>query len=153
MDTRGIRNAPRAIIIEGGRLLCTKNKDPLGIFYLLPGGGQRKGETLHQTLKRECLEEIGARVDIGPLLYIREYIGAHHEFAEHDAKAHQVEFFFTCALLPGSSISYGAGADSFQLGVEWIPLKNLAELRIYPQQISSLLSRRESGDVYLGDIN
>lgn len=122
MDKTGIRNAPRAIILKEGHLLCTKNEDPLGIFYLLPGGGQRKGETLYETLKRECLEEVGARVKVGSLLYIREYIGENHEFAEYDVDVHQVEFFFACTLLPGSTISCGRKADSFQLGVEWLLL-------------------------------
>lgn len=151
MEKKGLRNAARAVIIEENRLLCTKNEDPLGIFYLLPGGGQRMGETLPETLRRECREEVGAQVFIGPLLYVREYIGAHHEFAEYDADVHQIEFFFSCTLHPESTLSSGTGPDSYQLGVEWLPLHARGEYRIYPKTIFSILSSHEG--VYLGDIN
>jgi len=41
-----IRNSAKAIIIKDGKLLCTKNKNKFGIFYLLPGGGQEPFETI-----------------------------------------------------------------------------------------------------------
>lgn len=70
-----IRNSAKAIIISGEKVLLTKNQDNDGYFYLFPGGGQEHGETIHQTLKRECIEEIGQQAEIGELLHIREYIG------------------------------------------------------------------------------
>ena len=33
----------------------------------LPGGAIEPGETIHETLERECVEEIGIKVDIGEL--------------------------------------------------------------------------------------
>lgn len=79
-----VRNSAKALIIRENQLLCTKNKDQWGVFYLLPGGGQEPGENLPDTLRRECREEIGAGIVIGELRYIREYIGKNHEFAEWD---------------------------------------------------------------------
>lgn len=152
MDKRGIRNAARAVIIQGNRLLCTKNEDPLGIFYLFPGGGQKKGETLKETLKRECQEEVGAVVQVGSLLYIREYIGDHHEFAEYDSGVHQVEFFFTCKVISKGHMEFDKGGDSFQIGEEWLPLETLTEYRIYPKKLSYILPLGQR-EVYLGDIN
>jgi 8-oxo-dGTP diphosphatase len=70
-----IRNSAKAIIISSNKVLLTKNQDDDGIFYLLPGGGQEHGETIHKALIRECVEEIGEQVEIGELLHIREYIG------------------------------------------------------------------------------
>ena len=77
---RNIRTAARALVISKGKLLTIKMQDSSGIFYILPGGGQRHGETLREGLMSECLEEIGTNVEIGELLYVREYIGKNHEF-------------------------------------------------------------------------
>ena len=68
----------------------------------LPGGGAEFGETLHEALHRECREEIGCDVEIGPLRFIREYIAAHHEFAAEDPEAHQIEYMFVCRLADGA---------------------------------------------------
>ncbi|GAJ98969.1 MutT/Nudix family protein [Geomicrobium sp. JCM 19055] len=57
-----IRNSAKAIIIDDNCVLLTKNEDRDGYFYLFPGGGQEHGETLQQTLIRECREEVGKKV-------------------------------------------------------------------------------------------
>ncbi|HET6872918.1 MAG TPA: NUDIX domain-containing protein [Sporolactobacillaceae bacterium] len=97
----GIRNSLKAIIIEFDHVLLTKNEDNEGIFYLFPGGGQELSESFHDALHRECLEEIGLGVEIGELVFIREYIGKNHEYAESDSTIHQVEFYFECKLDKG----------------------------------------------------
>jgi 8-oxo-dGTP diphosphatase len=149
-----IRNSAKAIIIADGKLLCTKNQDDLGSFYLLPGGGQEPGETLVEALQRECLEEIGAEPDVSDLRFIREYIGKNHEFAVADAHAHQVEFYFTCRLAAPAILENGAKPDSWQIGVEWLNVAELDEYRIYPQVLIQVLRENESEfPVYLGDVN
>ncbi|TKI88250.1 NUDIX domain-containing protein, partial [Bacillus wiedmannii] len=67
-----IRNSVKAILVHEGKLLVTTYEDEDGIYHLLPGGGQKIGETLDRTLKRECLEETGIEVKEGNLLFIRE---------------------------------------------------------------------------------
>ncbi len=49
-----VRTAAKGIIVRDGELLVTVNHDQQGLYYLLPGGGQRPGESLPQSLKREC---------------------------------------------------------------------------------------------------
>lgn len=70
-----IRNSAKAVILKDSKVLLTKNIDDEGFFYLFPGGGQDHIETLPETVKRECLEEIGQQVEVGELLHLREYIG------------------------------------------------------------------------------
>ncbi|MDM5209164.1 NUDIX domain-containing protein [Cytobacillus kochii] len=144
-----IRNASRAIMIEDERLLLVKCMDELGIFYVFPGGGQNHGETLEETVKRECLEETGAIIKVGNLRYIREYIGGNHEFSSQHKNVHQVEFFFTCHLVDQNDAIL---ADDHQVGIEWIPIKSLEALRIYPQELTKYLLDDHS-PVYLGDVN
>ena len=89
-----VRVSVKAVIIQDGKLLVTKNTDPWGIFYLLPGGGQMPGESLHEALMRECREEIGVEVEIGDPVFIRDYIARNHEFAEIEPDVHQIELRF-----------------------------------------------------------
>jgi 8-oxo-dGTP pyrophosphatase MutT (NUDIX family) len=126
-----IRNAAKAVIIEGGRLLVTKNRDREGAFYFLPGGGQETGETLREALVRECFEEAGTRVEVGDLLFVREYIAAHHEFADSERDVHQVELMFACRRLDEEDPPGGAVPDSWQIGVGWLDAKDLGRARFY----------------------
>ena len=87
---RPIRTAARALIILNQQLLAIKMRDASGVFYILPGGGQRHGETLQEGLVRECREEIGTTVEVGELLYVREYIGKNHEF--RNAQVHSTKW-------------------------------------------------------------
>ncbi|HYE80950.1 MAG TPA: NUDIX domain-containing protein [Clostridia bacterium] len=150
-----IRNSAKAIIIENGKILFTKNKDHLGFFYLLPGGGQEHGECLIEALKRECMEEISADVSVGDIRFIREYIGKNHEFAEWDSEIHQIEYMFECKLLPGAKLKNGAVPDTMQIGVEWLDLERLGDYRIYPNALKDVIN--EDGTfksrIYLGDAN
>jgi ADP-ribose pyrophosphatase YjhB (NUDIX family) len=152
---RPIRTAARALVILGGRLLTIKMRDGSGVFYILPGGGQRHGETLETSLRRECLEEIGTEVEVGPLLYVREYIGKNHEFARSHRGFHQVEHVFQCRLPDPEGIGPGCEHDKKQVGVEWIPLENLPRCRLLPGVIKPFFQggRFRVHRTYLGDIN
>lgn len=150
-----VRTAAKAIIIEDGRLLCTKNQDEKGIFYMLPGGGQENGENLIETLRRECLEEISAKVIVGEVLFIRDYIEKNHNRKAPDSRFHQLELMFACQLQADTQIGNGANPDPRQVGVEWIDLERLEELRFYPRDLKTALrSPLESlRTEYLGDVN
>jgi ADP-ribose pyrophosphatase YjhB (NUDIX family) len=154
-ETR-LRNSAKAIIIRDNCLLLTENQDDQGSFFLLPGGGQNPGETLAAAVQRECIEEIGATVTVGPLLYIREYISRHHEFAALEPDVHQIEFMFSCRLAPGSPVSMGKERDAWQIGIKWVPLSALPQTRLYPRVLCGILTASPDSErfpVYLGDVN
>lgn len=152
-----IRNSAKAIIIHEEKVLLTKNQDEDGFFFLFPGGGQEHGETIHQALIRECMEEVGQRVEVGELLHIREYIGKNHEHASFDYDFHQVEFYFVCYLNNDlTSYKHAINPDSHQVGIEWIPIHSLSQYRVYPKGITKHLLhylQHVKSPVYLGDIN
>jgi 8-oxo-dGTP diphosphatase len=149
-----IRNSAKAIIISDNKILLTKNKDGNGIFYLFPGGGQEQGETLHEALERECMEEIGREVEVGELLHIREYIGKNHQHASFDFDVHQMEFYFECSILNEMDKNPApTNPDSHQVGVEWMVLNELTKFRLYPKEIIPYLNKDLTPVVYLGDIN
>lgn len=152
-----IRNSAKAIILKDSEVLLTKNEDDEGFFYLFPGGGQEHGETLPETLIRECLEEIGKQVDVADLLHIREYIGKNHEHAHFDGHVHQVEYYFICHTKTEQDLPLmPTNPDGHQVGIEWIPVRHLMEYRIYPKEIRKYIQEFETGKrnrIYLGDIN
>jgi len=152
----GIRNSAKAIIIKDDSILLTVNRDNDGVFYLLPGGGQSHGESLREALVRECQEETGLNVLVGDLVLVRDYVSAHHEFANQDAGMHQVEFMFSCEI-SGGKARMGKMPDKWQTGVEWVPVKKLEDIRLYPSVIVEPLKNMASGKpaerCYLGDVN
>lgn len=154
LPTRPLRNSAKALIVENGQVLCTRNRDLLGDFYLLPGGGQNHSETLKDAVARECIEEIGAAIEVGNLYFVREYISANHALAEFDATIHQIEFIFACTLSEPVNSRPATAEDAMQTGVVWLPVKELSNYRFYPasliQHIQSL-PPVDFSQVYLGD--
>jgi len=149
-----VRVSAKAIIIRNSRILLMRAEDQSGVFYVLPGGGQKNGENLTKTLKRECLEETGAEIIPGKLRFLRDYIAKNHEFADENRTFHQVEPMFICRfrrfrknarLIP----------DTLQTGREWVFLKDFKKVRIYPAVLKKIISPsgRFKGPIYLGDVN
>ena len=74
-----IRNSAKAIIVRDGCVLLIRIADQGGDWFVLPGGGQNHEESLRETVRRECLEEIGVPVRVGELRLVREFIGKNHD--------------------------------------------------------------------------
>ena len=79
----------RAIIFKNGKLFCQKLKASHTLhdseFWCTPGGGIEFGESLHEGLTREIIEETGVKPVIGNLLFIQQFM---------DGEREQLEFFF-----------------------------------------------------------
>ncbi len=153
LTSLGVRVSAKAIIERDGKILLTKNGDHLeGPYYLLPGGGQEKKETIAETLRRECMEELGVRIAVGEFAVIREYIGENHEFAAWDHEFHQVEIMFACNLLDEPVEQESVEGDLRQIGFEWIPVDQLDGVRLYPKALAKWLNGNREKQ-YLGDVN
>lgn len=146
-----IRNSIKAIIRRGDRVLMIRCHDTEGDFYILPGGGQRPREAMEQTLERECLEELGCAVTVGPLRYVCEYILPQKTY-DWQKSLHQIEFMFRCTLPPGAEPQGGTAPDSIQTGTAWVPIFQLESLRHYPAGLASALLYPEDTPVYWGDV-
>lgn len=150
-----VRAAAKAIIIEDRAILCLVKQGTNGIYFTLPGGGQNHGETMKEALIRECEEEINAEIEIGKVLFVREYIGKNHEMKHKDKDFHQVEIMFQCQLKNGhATLGNGSNPDHNQTGVQWLEMDKLGHYRFYPKQLIHYLQEdREQHPIYVGDMN
>lgn len=152
--TPWIRNSAKAIIISDGTLLLQRCRVDGQLVHLLPGGTQEHGESLIDTVRREVREETGMLVRVARLLWVREFIAAHHI---PDAKdEHVLECIFHCIPEAGETIGNAAVPDAAQIDIRWVALSELTALTLWPETIKRLLTidfdpTSGTSPVYLGD--
>ena len=133
----------KALIISGDKVLC-QIKSVKGIQYLsLPGGTQEMGETLEETLLRECDEEIGADVTIDELAFICPH---RKSFSTPNEQGREkLEFVFACRIpeyyVPGN----GPFPDAQQVDVVWVNINELSQQPCLPPQLPEALAGRLAG--------
>lgn len=149
-----IRNAVRALIRRDSNiLLLRKDGYEQGERFALPGGGQDIGESLEQALNRECMEEIGTRVEIRDLVFVADYFKPRD--TDPQSTRHLVEFLFACAV-PGDYVPRnGHHPDKHQVEVVWAGLDELAGMPLNPRSLTPYLANASdnTGTVYLGTID
>ncbi len=141
------RNSAKAVVINNGKLLVNRCRSRFGEYYTLPGGGQKTGEMLTETVRREVLEETGYSVCPIRLSGIYERVSNRRE----DGHNHKIYFIFLCHLNSGDQV-YPSETDRYQIGAEWIPLKEAAKRNLFPRAIrDNLRSLTGYGEtIYIG---
>lgn len=142
---RKIRNSAKALIIKDGKMLASKINDNGNIFYIMPGGGQDADELLQDTVKRECEEELGIKVEPKSLEFIIEGL--------HGESFHRVDLVFLCDYIEKIE-NAKIHKDKNQIGFEWLSIENLMNEPLYPSKLRSQIIRlfnNEKTDVYLGN--
>jgi len=148
-----------ALIVHDGRLILIKKEYDTGVSYILPCGRQEGGETLEEAVRREVWEETGQKIQVGELLWVREYIGKHHEHAETDAEVHIVYHLFRCSLPDGVRPLHPVAPDRDQVAVEWVAIDHLTHLQpFYPRTLIPAIVELARGapksfPLYVGDVN
>lgn len=132
MQGSHIRNAVRAIIIEDGKILLCKYRDKDGLYYACIGGGQSCFEDMHTALRRECKEEINCEINIDKMVFVREAFFDYDDGCGILERIHQIEYFFQCTLKENQTICIGNSPDAASVGIEWVPLEKIKQIRIFP---------------------
>lgn len=151
-----VRTTAKAIILHENKLLVMKKEKNNKVFFVLPGGGQNLNENLHETLKRECLEEVGAEVNIKNLVLVREFIFNNHDFVLGHPDFHQMEMMFECDILNFDSLHPTTEEDDFQIGFEWISVNEINNYDLYPLEMRYKIKEINDGitiPIYIGDVN
>lgn len=124
------RNSAKAVIINNDRILVNRCESRFGEYFTLPGGGQRDGETLLETVRREVLEETGYSVTPMRMSGIYERVSDGRE----EGLCHKIYFIFLCHLNSPMSVA-PSETDRFQIGAEWIPLREIGGRNLFPRAI------------------
>lgn len=107
------------ILERDGALLLTASQYPNqpGPLWNLPGGRQRDGELLRESLLREVREETTLAASVGPLRYVAESY-------DRATGTHFVNFCFTFEATGDAARGPG---DAHVVAVAWVPRVKLAQ--------------------------
>ncbi len=140
----------RGIVLHRGHIMLLRGEEPGRVYYFLPGGMVRHGETLGAACEREVFEETGVRVHARRMLYVREFIAARHKrrTAGMPENHHVVAAVFLCevagsfaAQAPSTlgkfTPDHGAGGVT---GLFWLPQNQIAGIDLHPPQLKEALT-------------
>ncbi len=147
LDT--IRNAVRAIIIRNGKVLLLQKNDGSYSLPSLPYGAPDTGEFLEDGLQRECLEEIGTRVQVNRLAYVGDYFKPRK--SDHPMIRQHVEFLFDCSVIDDYITQSGSHPDKRQVDLLCLDLNELDNHVINPASLKTCIKQlHEDKPVYIG---
>lgn len=150
-----IRSACKAVIVQDGRVLLQQCRFPPNtIYYELPGGGQRPGETMEEAVRRECLEETGYAVGaLRPFALLEEILTDEGFAAAHPGFAHRIFHVFRCEIDDSVPRCEPDEADDQEIGLCWVPLSEVEALLLRPaamRPVLAALAAEEEPMRYLG---
>ncbi len=139
-----VRVRVSGIILRDDALLLIAHKKIDEIYWLLPGGGVRYGESLTEALCREFLEELGIRVRVGKPVFMCDSI-------DPFGKRHILNISFLCEYRDGE---YRIGDEKRLHDFGFFRKEELSAMRIYPPVNRTLWSVLENNDheFYLGSL-
>jgi len=131
----GIR--PCTILIKDNKVLCILQKSSNGEeFYLFPGGGIEKGETIMEAAIREAFEETGFKVEIHKLVYLDDYIKTVNKRC--------VNMVFLGEII-GGDLEDGEKDGGKVKRIEWIDLNKFKDIDFRPKTIAERLEKDYKG--------
>ena len=121
-----------ALVVNENKILLIhrfKNGDE---YWVIPGGGVEDKESLEEALKREVREETSLD------LVSFELLGSN----KHEGHLH---YFYKCELAPGKPNIGGPELENSSKEniyiLEWIPVKDIDSLNIYPSLVKLYKNR------------
>ena len=129
-----------AIIIEDNHVLMIKI-DSVDYLYSI-GGVVNHGETAEEAVLREIQEETGVDYEIERPVFVYENI-----FSESDKYFHGIELFFL--MKPRGTreglVCKSHGMDGAKESLHWLPLNEMAEMKLFPEFFKTRLHSLPSG--------
>jgi ADP-ribose pyrophosphatase YjhB (NUDIX family) len=142
----GLRIRVAAVCKRDDTLLLVEHEKQRQRYFLLPGGGMKRGEPAEDAVVREVLEETGIKVEPKRLVCICESISPGRE-------RHIVHFIYDTVVVAGEP---GQSHDSRVRQSLFVPMQSISELTLHPPVQAWLWERAETGFLsepeYLGSM-
>jgi ADP-ribose pyrophosphatase YjhB (NUDIX family) len=125
MENKNIRVRVAGILLNGKNELLLVNHQKNGkSYWLLPGGGVEFGESFHEALKREFMEELSMEIGaVGELFLV-------HDTVYPDKKRHIVNLYFTVKAVKNHVLK--VNPDGVLAGAKFVSIKDFKKLLFYP---------------------
>lgn len=148
-----IRSA--AIIVKDNAVLLVKHRFPeRGGFecWVPPGGGLDDGESIYDCAKRETYEETGLTVELGPIIYLREFV-------EVSKARHHFEIYILATSFSGeltmANIPLSDPDFAFIKEVQFLTKHEMQKVTVFPEVLKEkfwqdLSSGKRMETQYLG---
>jgi 8-oxo-dGTP diphosphatase len=134
------------VVIEDSKILLVRHRKGARRYWVLPGGRLEYGESFHECAVRELKEETGLDVEVERFLFISEAIAP-------DRSRHIVNVYLKAKVVGGTM---KVGNEPVLAGVDFIPLRELETVTLFPPIGEILLHARpdgfKSGIEYLGNL-
>ncbi|WP_208560846.1 NUDIX domain-containing protein [Marinilactibacillus kalidii] len=126
-----MRNRSGVVIRQNDTVLLIKRIRENRVYYVLPGGGVKWGESFEQAAIREAWEELGILVELNDQIVRIEYEG--------------IQIYYEASILSGNiKLENGIldGSDANERGayvLVWKKRSELSQLQLYPEEMRTLL--------------
>lgn len=122
-----VRVSVRGVIIRDDKVLLIEYDEPdVGQVFDIPGGGQEPFESMHDAVCREMLEEACAEVEVGPLLFVLDYMPPGDKYRQG------LILCFACTLKDGCEPRFPDQPDPHEVAIRWVAIDDLPTINIYP---------------------
>ena len=139
------------VAVHKGRALLHRSEHD--DFWALPGGRIEVGETSAQALRREMLEEVGAEVTVGRLLWVVENFFKHYPLDQPPNTSvatdhHEIGLYLEIELPAHMTYVASFGGrelvgtpHEFALEFRWFDQARLGDFDVRPNRLGELLTR------------
>ncbi|MDH5716360.1 MAG: NUDIX domain-containing protein [Spirochaetia bacterium] len=129
-NSEDIRIRAAGLYIKDNQILLVKHKKKEKEYFLLPGGGQNKGESLRQALKREWKEELNLNITLGNFLFMGESIPPKNE-----KKFQVLQIVFEIIKAEGNM---QVMPDGILFDAQWVSLDDFSNYMFFPACIKQI---------------
>ena len=125
------------IIVVDDKILLIKHEHAKYTYWAPPGGGLESMDTSTKaTVKREVFEESGLTVEVGPLIFIKEFL-------EKSSRIYHVEQYYLINSVQGEvslkNIANTQNTKHLITEIKWYTKAELQSIKVFPEQLKILL--------------
>ena len=124
-----MRCRPALILVERNHILLMKYQYGNEFVYNLPGGNTDPGETLAETIVRECQEELNIEVEVGNLLMVGDILPSEN-------REPSVHILFEGKIISG--IPELQPEQTTALELVWVSISEITKINMYPNVSEAL---------------